>query len=86
MSIVKGRGVMSTQSQLPWARLAGAQSRGVHVRSAEPDKTPGSGGVFKAAESEEEWLQLDEKVNEYPTSRTFKAIGTGGEVIPIHPR
>jgi hypothetical protein len=57
-----------------------AWNRRVHTKSQQPDNTPGSGGVFKPAESEEEWLQLDEKVNEYPTSRTFKAIGSGGQV------
>jgi putative lipoic acid-binding regulatory protein len=25
------------------------------------------------------WRELDEKFNEYPTERTFKAIGSGGE-------
>ena len=62
------------------AALAVAQHRKIHSRSQQPDDTPGSGGVFKPAESDEEWLELDGKVNEYPTSRTFKAIGTGGQV------
>lgn len=65
-----------------YARTPGtckAWNRRVHTKSQQPDNTPGSGGVFKPAESEEEWLQLDEKVNEYPTSRTFKAIGSGGQ-------
>ena len=60
--------------------VAVAQHRKIYSRSQQPDDTPGSGGVFKPAESDEEWLELDGKVNEYPTSRTFKAIGTGGQV------
>ena len=35
---------------------------------------------FKPAETDEEWLELDKKVNKYPCHRTFKAIGTGGKV------
>ena len=60
--------------------LAVTQHRRIHTSSQQPDDTPSSGGVFKPAESDEEWLELDGKVNEYPTSRTFKAIGTGGQV------
>lgn len=68
-----------TTCGLAWrTRSTGAQNRRLHVNSQQ-ESAPGSGGVFKPAESEEEWLQLDEKVNEYPTSRTFKAIGSGGQ-------
>lgn len=30
-------------------------------------------------DSLEKWRELDAKVNKYPTKRTFKAIGSGGD-------
>eukprot|EP00887_Chlorella_sp_A99_P007515 scaffold2.g7515.t1 len=35
--------------------------------------------ILGASESEDKWRQLDEQVNEYPGTRTFKAIGDGGD-------
>lgn len=54
-----------------------------HLSAGSRLKTSASGQNderFQPARTEEEWLQLDEKVNEYPCHRTFKAIGTGGKV------
>jgi putative lipoic acid-binding regulatory protein len=35
--------------------------------------------VLGGDNSLEGWRELDEKVNQYPTERSFKAIGMGGE-------
>ncbi|KAK9835202.1 hypothetical protein WJX81_005451 [Elliptochloris bilobata] len=35
--------------------------------------------VLGSDASEETWRALDERVNTYPTKRSFKAIGVGGE-------